>query len=335
MDRVIKLIPVILISLIYALITAGATASTPSTPPAEQIIPAFVNLPFDHNIMPEEYLSAIKSPQSDLRKVANSLMERKKQFILRWENPNSASDSSDNFPKSFDDLELVALFPEQFLDSFLKQGQLNVHQVGHSRGVCQPDIRAHAEDFFIGIHLENKYEPNRESRLHYLRPKYGYINLLKPCGLKSNPFRLIQYGQILFVYNEEVKYRSSYTYGDSLASYCEPWAITMHPLDPVPLTMMKPPGKEESANCRFIEAQIWGPLELQDIKEFRVPKDRKDLVDKLTATGKPVFSYDREKMEQNDCYVEVCDGGWLRGEPLNAEASKLLEKESLARADSQ
>jgi hypothetical protein len=311
----------------------------PNAQAAEQggieLMPEFVGLPFDRNIMPDELVQVIKDPKTDLRKVATSLMERKKQFMQRWENPNANGDAEENFPKSIDEFELVSLFPEQYLDSLITQGQLNVHQVGHSRGVCEPAIRAHAEDFFLGIHLQNSYDPDKNSRLHYLRPKYGYINFLKPCGIKTNPFRLIQYGQILIVYTDAVKYRSSYTYGDSLASYCEPWAITMHPLDPAPLTMMKPPGKEETPNCRFVEAQIWGPLELQDIKEFRIPKSREDLLQKLAATAKPVFSYDRDKMEENDTYIEVSDAGWQRGEPLNELARDQLKKEKVANVISQ
>ncbi|MBX9685356.1 MAG: hypothetical protein K2X27_01565 [Candidatus Obscuribacterales bacterium] len=294
-----------------------------------QLLPEFVNFPFDHKVLPPEYLKLIKSPQTDLRQVAASLLERKKQFILRWQNPNEIEESG-KFPKSLDELELVCLFPEKYLDSLLSQGQLNVHQVGHSRGLCQKEIRAHAEDFMIGIHLENPYNPKADSRVHQIRPKYGFLNFKTPCGIQVNPFRLVPYGQILIVYNDEVKLRSSYSFGDSLASYCEPYAQTQNPLDPLPLTLLKAPGAKDSATCRYVEAQIWGPLDLSDIKEFRIPKDRKDLLEKLSSAGKAVFSYDREKMELSDLYVEVCEGGWQRGEALNAVAVELLKKEQLA-----
>ncbi len=296
-----------------------------------ELMHELVDFPFDHNTLPPDYLEMIKSPQTDMRRVAASLMERKKQFITRWEDP-SQYETEENFPKTANDFELICIFPEQYLDSLMQKGQLNVHQVGHSRGVCEPAIRAHAEDFMIGIHLESKYDGNPDSRLHLLRPKYGYVNLFKPCGIKVNPFRLLQYGQVLIVYNDEVKQRSSFTYGDSLASYCEPWAITMRPLDPTPLTLLRPPDerKGEASNCRYIEAQIWGPIDLSDIKEFRIPKERKDLLTKLASSGKPVFSYDREKMELNDNYIDICDCGWLRGEALNKAAVEELKKEKVA-----
>ncbi len=308
----------------------GYSAAWAESPQIE-LMPDLVNFPFDHNTLPPDYLDFFKAEKTDLRRVAASLMERKRQFILRWEDPTRYA-TDRNFPNTLNDLELICIFPEQYLDSLIQKGQLNVHQVGHSRGVCEPAIRAHAEDFMIGIHLESKYEANRESRLHFLRPKYGFVNLSKPCGIKVNPFRLLQYGQVLIVYGDDVKLRSSYTYGDSLASYCEPWAITMRPLDPTPLTLLRPADekKGESDHCRYIEAQIWGPIELSDIKEFRVPKERQDLIDKLSATGKPVFSYDREKMELNDIYIEVSDCGWKRGEALNKQAVDQLKKEQVA-----
>lgn len=317
----------ILFTLASILLVTSAAFSAVSVDQAQtNFYPDLVSFPFDHNILPEELIANFKSPSTDLRKVASSLMERKRQFILRWEDPN-LNDGDPNFPNSLDEVELVCAFPEQYLDSLFKNGQLNLHQVGHTRGVCEPALRAHAEDYMIGIHLESKYDDNRESRLHYLRPKYAYLHFLKPCGIKVNPARLLQYGQVLIVYNDAVKMRSSYTYGDSLASYCEPWAITMHPLDPVPLTLLSPPGKYDKPICRFVEAQIWGPIDLSDIKEFRIPKERKDLLEKLSATGKPVFSYDREKMELIDTYVDVADCGWKRGEALNQTALELAKNE--------
>jgi hypothetical protein len=315
---------------LFCLLAGVSVSGVLAEPVRQELLPAFVNLPFDRNIMPAEYVEAIKSPQSDLRKIAASLMERKRQFMERWENPGERSGADENFPGSFDDVEVVCLFPEEYLESLVKRGQLNVHQVGHSRGVCEQAIRAHAEDFFLGIHLENAYDAGKDCRLHFLRPKYGFLNFPKPCGIKSNPFRLLQYGQILIVYDDQVKLRTSYTYGDSLASYCEPWAITMHPLDPVPLAGLKPPGPHDNPYCRFVEAQIWGPLDLSDIREFRIPTARRDLLQALSSTGKPVFSYDRDRMEMVDAYVDVCDGGWKRGEPLNEEARRELKKEKAA-----
>src|SRR6185369_16183246 len=75
--------------------------------PPREVLPAFVNLSFEHNIMPVEYVEAIKNPQTVLRKVAESLMERKRQFIKRWEKAGDISEADDNFPASMDDVEVV------------------------------------------------------------------------------------------------------------------------------------------------------------------------------------------------------------------------------------
>ncbi len=306
-----------------------AAISVHSAEERSDLIPAFTNFPFDYNVLPDDFLQAIKSPQNDLRKIAASFMERKRLFVTRWDDP-TLNIGDPNFPQSASEVEVICIFPEQYLDSLFEKGQLNLHQVGHSRGVCEPAIRAQAEDFMIGIHLESKYNPDPSSRVQALRPKYGCVNFLKPCGIKVNPFRLLQYGQVLIVYNDEVKKRTSFTFGDSLASYCEPWAITLHPLDPHPLTMLHPPGPKESSMCRYVEAQIWGPIELSDIKEFRIPAERKDLLEKLSKSGKPVFSYDRSKMEENDSFIDVSDCGWQRGTAMNQAAVDLLKKESIA-----
>ena len=331
----ITLKPLLLLLLLICLVFWNATTNCFAQSQQEELIPAFVDLPFNHNIMPDEYLSVIKSPQADLRIIAASLMERKRRFIERWDTQSQKPEPEENFPRSFNDFELVCFYPDQYLDSLIKQGQLNVHQVGHSRGYCDAVVRARAEDFFLGIHLENQYNGNKDSKLHYLRPKYGFVLFLKPCSIKVNPFRLIPYGQIIIVYKDEVKYRTSYTYGDSLASYSEPWAITLHPHDPVPLSILRLPGKDDTAFCRYVEAQIWGPIDLTDIKEFRIPKGRQDLVQKLAPTGIPVFSYNREVMELTDTFIDVSACGWQRGEPLNEPASEQLSRQKSAGAISQ
>lgn len=310
---------------------AAQQSLTPAAAPAQAVLHEedLAVFPFDHNILPLEYLNFLNDSHSDLRKVGEALMERKKQFMLRWEDPNKYKDI-DKFPTSSDDVELCCIFPEKYINSLLSNGQMNLHQVKHSRGVCDAPIRAHAEDFMVGIHLENKYNEDPTSHLQFLRPKYGFVNFLKPCGIKVNPFRLLQYGTVIIVYDDSVKRRSSYTFGDSLASYCEAWEITLHPLDPRPLTMMRPPGDEEFANCRYVEAQIWGPVELKDIKEFRIPADRADLLAELNKSGKPVFSYDRSTMESHDYFMDISECGWTRGQALNDAAVAIVKKSQVA-----
>ncbi len=309
--------------------TPSANAAPAETKQAVLREEDLASFPFDHNILPVEYLNFLNDSSCDLRKVGEALMERKKQFMLRWEDPSKYKDVG-KFPSSSDEIELLCIFPEKYIDSLLSKGQLNLHQVKHSRGVCDAAVRAHAEDFMVGIHLENKYNEDPACHLQFLRPKYGFVNFLKPSGIKVNPYRLLQYGTVIIVYNDDVKRRSSYTFGDSLASYCEAWEITLHPLDPRPTTMLRPPGEDDFANCRYVEAQIWGPVELKDIKEFRIPADRSDLLSLLSKSGKPVFSYDRNIMESNDYFMDVSECGWTRGQALNDAAKAIVKSSQVA-----
>ena len=286
----------------------------------------FATFPYDHNVLPIEMQHLIRDPKADLKSIACGLIQRKKDFILRWEQKRT---TSDEFPRSLDELEILCFLPEQYIDSVVTLGQRNIHQVGHSRGLCEKEVRAKAEDFMLGIHLEEKYDADPASAVHQLRPKYGFVNFFSPCGVKINPFRLFQYGQVIVVYADAVKNRTTYTYGDSLASYCEPLSMTMNPLDPLPLSLLRPPSETER-NCRYVESQVWGPIELTDIKELRIPKERTDLAKNLANCGLPVFSYDRQKIEECYMYIDVSDCGWQRGEAINALAVELVKKERLA-----
>lgn len=306
---------------------SGAAAKVVEKEAPPSVRASFANFPYDHNVLAEQLQGVIKDPGTDLKEVSCGLVERKKQFMLRWS--NASSNEQSGFPNSVNALELLCFIPEQYIESVLKSGQKNIHQVGHSRGLCEKEIRAKAEDFMIGIHLEEKYDALPTSPMHQIRPKYGFVNFYSPCQVKMNPFRLFQYGQLIVVYADAVKERTTYTFGDSLASYCEPLSVTMNPLDPLPLSLLRPPSESEK-NCRYVEAQIWGPINSEDIKEIRIPKDRTDLAQKLAGCGLPIFSYDRQKIEETDLYVDVSDCGWQRGEPLNALAIELVKKEKLA-----
>lgn len=302
--------------LFLSLWTAVLAADGSNITDGTYLMPEVVAIPFSHNILSDEYIKQMNQGKLDLRKFAASLVERKRLFQDRWgSNQTEKPKETSNFPGSLDAVEVVSFFPEKHLDSFLAQGQLNVHQVGHSRGLCDPLVRASAEDFMIGIHLESRYSSRHDSSLHYLRPKYGFVNFLKPSGVMINPNRLLRYGQVLLVYKDEVKLRTTYSYGDSLVSYCEPWEVNRHPIEPMALTCLQPP-KEAYAKARYIEAQIWGPLDLSDIKEFRVPEERTDLAEKLASTGLPVYAYDRASMELCDQFTEESLAGLGQGKKL-------------------
>jgi hypothetical protein len=132
-----------------------------------------------------------------------------------------------------------------------------------------------------------------------------------------NPNRLLIYGQVIIVYNDSVKARTMYGYGDSLFSFCH-YAAGELPefMEPHSLLEFAPPEKKDYLDVRYVEAQIWGPVDLSDIKEFRIPKERSDLLEKLKKAGKPIYAYSRENMENCDYHMEESEIGISRGEQL-------------------
>lgn len=292
----ILLLPILAGSLVFAGKSLSAT---------EGLISAVVSIPFDgQNVLPPEYIQGIKENKFDLRQFAASLVERKRLFQERWgSNQTAKPETEPNFPAGIENVELLSFMPEKYLAAFIEQGQLNVHQTGHTGGACEPAVRASAEDLMIGIRLEAAYSRKAKAPIHYLRPKYGFVHFLDKAPVYVNPNRFLRYGEVMLVYKNQVKLRTTYTYGDSLISYCEPGVIDRHSLEPVPLTYLCPP-KSQYRSVRYVEAQIWGPIDLSDISEFRVPAKRKDLAERLKSTGKPVFAYDRDSMELCDEFKE-------------------------------
>lgn len=282
------------------------------------LLPQLSSLPFNTDLLPPDTVKQIKSGKLDLKKVAVSLVERKRQFQNRWKSADDEETAAakQKFPKC-DDIEILSFFPEQYIDALIKKGQLNMHQTGQSRGLTQREVRAKAENSMIGIKFEEKHNENPKSVLHYLRPKYGLVNFPSPCGIRVNPNRLLIYGQVIIVYNDDVKLRTTYSYGDSLFAFCHYLAGDLKQYqEPHSLLDFASPQKNETSDVRYVEAQIWGPIDLNDIKEFRVPDDRGDLVDKLKTAGKPVYSYTRENMINCDMYMDEALIGIGRGNKL-------------------
>jgi hypothetical protein len=84
----------------------------------------------------------------------------------------------------------------------------------------------------------------------------------------------------------------------------------------------------------FVETQVWGPIDMTDIKEFRVPQGRDDLVKILSISGLPVYSYDRDSLGKDPAYVPANQVGvqpetlLFKGDPVLLEK---YERERLQR----
>ena len=302
----------IAIACVFGSVAAQAESSANKDQPNE-LIETLIALPINSKQLDPSFLK-----DYDSRLVAASLLERNRRFQQRW---TPQTPVSSDFPTD-KDVEILSLVPAANVKSLLKNGQLNLHQTKHTRGAFQLSRRAELEDLMLGIVLEDKYNASPTSPIHNLRPKYGLVNFLKPCGVKINPQQhLLDYGDILVVYRDEVKRRATYTYSDSLSGY---FVTVDGPSKPRMLCDLTAP-VDKSRVLTYVEAQVWGAIDLADIAEFRIPEQRNDLLRVLKPAGLPIYSYDRERFARNTYPLEVSQLGLNRVKLLYPGDSSLID----------
>lgn len=270
-----------------------------------------VEMPFTYNILDPKYLKLL-----DSRDIATALLERERRFLHRWQKPNlKANMAAKDFPTP-QDVEIISIMPAAYSLQLIAHGQLNIHQITHknnlenihtvasSTAVASSRIlRAQVEDLIVNIRLEPSYSTNTKALAHYIRPKYGCVHFLKPSGVFVNPNRWLCYGELLVVYRDSVKQRTTYTYGDSHCRIVVETATMKHPSDPALLEDLVPPD-EKHRRVPYAEAQVWGAIDLADIAEFRIPNNHQELAEALKPAGLPIYTYDREAMESIDQPIE-------------------------------
>ncbi len=181
------------------------------------------------------------------------------------------------------DTQIQMAFEEKYFDSIQKNCFLNQHQVGTSKGILNPKHRARQESSMAGLELETPYQPDRENPVHRVRPKYAFLGIQSPRSAMSQSL-INQYGNVIAVFKDEVKSRSTFTPGDSLEIGAE--ITDTH-------SFHFRSDQALAQRHRYYETQIWGEVCLQDVAHFLVgcdsdrpvtPETRK----KLQATGIPV-----------------------------------------------
>lgn len=289
---------------------AKATAEIKS--PVSEI----VNIPFSVGVVDDSIYK-----QYDCRVLAESLIERKKLFDRRWGTVGSPTTH---------DFETVVFVREKIIDSILKNGLLNAHQLP------KPDKnavmwRGLLEDYILGIRLAPKsVEGDRNAKANILRPKYGLVVPTETVGVPINPRHQLQhYGDIILVLKPELQKRTTYTFGDSLDSFFAGKMTASSPSCPHPLTEFDPKDYIEDELCLpYIEAQIWGPVTASDIKEIRLPDSNTGLQQKLAGCGIPLRTYNRTALMQQ---VFPVDASALAVKPLDqapaADKTPLAETE--------
>ncbi len=352
-------------------------AAEPGAKQQEWLIPAIVDLPMNTPVLDEKEASKYEP-----RKLAASLIERKRRFDDRWSDASAEAENVDKqAPLRY---ELVSFFPEEFIESLIKNGHLNGHELPQTverqkeTAILREDIqivndkerfarlcadakfmkgrgqfeaalelnraalalaksidvdkvkeiedtiaflekvakdpsvaatraygwerRADLEDLHLGIKIGDKYKGGERNLANSLRAKYGIVNILSPTEIQVSRRELVHYGAVIIVYRDELAWRSSYSFGDStVLSKDERTGLLKGPkLRAMQEFSLADP---EIKTVPFIELQVWGPIDLADIKEFRVPEGRADLVALLSKAALPIYTYKRKELGDDPPYV--------------------------------
>jgi hypothetical protein len=181
--------------------------------------------------------------------------------------------------------QLLYFFPETSLPGIVKNGILNIHQTHKTGGANKKEKRALFEASMIGAIFEEKYDSSKDNEAHYMRPKYTILDVSGVPYYKNYHSNGLNYGRIVAVLKDNVKKRATWAPGDTLDFY-------------VPTFTFKTEMREVFEAQGYFEAQVWGELDLRDIKEFWIPSDLKpNQVEKLISLGLPIFGYS-EKLQK-------------------------------------
>jgi len=194
--------------------------------------------------------------------------------------------SADEFVVNYSgqDSELQIWFEGKNLKDFLEKGVFNAHQnpltrsqnylfrrVAFEVGALRTYLfRQQAPDFF-------KIQENRKA----LFPRYGVV------AYKGSDFPRIgsmelsdEYGEFALILKNNVKRRATWTQGDSIQGASGPY-----PMDRGKVNVRY--------NSVYLEAQIWGPVDLEDIEAVLVPRTvTREQLEFISARGLNAYFYD-------------------------------------------
>lgn len=182
------------------------------------------------------------------------------------------------------DAELILVLPASVLPSVIRNGFLNQHLTGTSRGYREASLRFATEQALLGRRLPYGYAAKS------LLPKYAVLNIRRP-GYASFPEVPRRYGEVLVKFRAEVLRRATWTDRDALIALkldekLVPRPVA-NPIDwPASLAGFFPArtlgfreGPTPSFACGtgrsdfgYCEAQIWGPLLWDDVQSVAVPQ---------------------------------------------------------------
>ena len=182
-------------------------------------------------------------------------------------------------------------------DSMAKSGFLNQHKIQSSSGAYTPNTRGAVEDNLLHTTLEADYVTGIANPVNFIRPKYAFLAFPKDSDGQQHSNFLRQYGNVVLVFNEEIKDRSTFTAADSLDKDTDGngdvdsgiVARTFFFRSKHQLKKVKDP-----AGGNYWETQIYGELQMSDVSYALVgcPGDTRlgsGSLDRLKKIGLPIY----------------------------------------------
>lgn len=240
------------------------------------------------------------------RVIAASLVER---FHERNEAHGAARPAYDYMR----DTMIQMRFKQEYIGSIITRGFLNQHITGTTQGYKGGETRAQVEDDLIGVHLESTYQGGNDA-VNTVRPKYAFLAF--PADDSDGDYAsqfLSAYGSVIAVFKSSVKSRATFTSADSLNRDTDdsisltPGAIRAHSFFDRPAAAVP----RFAGDDNYWEAQIWGPLTIQDVAYFLVNCDGEEAITDenltlLKTTKIPVFN----------CVIADDKSHFAKGDPV-------------------
>lgn len=188
--------------------------------------------------------------------------------------------------------ELLLIFRSEHLNSILSNGFLNIHDTQVSSLTFPivleelPEQRAKHEDTLLGLKIEPSYIFKAGNPKNKIRPKYALLQLTEPIELGKWQTTGSMYGDLIAVLKPETKRRATWTYGDSLANKkLRPSSFYRKSIQP----------QVSLGNQNYMEAQIWGELDIRDVSHFLVDSATvsDETFERLKSTGLPIYHRNR------------------------------------------
>ena len=242
-----------------------------------RVVPEVVNLPDDASL-PQDILN-----RYDSRTVAESMIFR---LHVKYDDI-SAGQIVANQQWMDDSILALRIKPETIEKYSTKDGFftfLNQHQTTTSNGFLDIQTRIRVEENIADLKFAN-YNDQKS-----ILPKYSWLSIDNGSDLGVKLLSTDQYGDYIAVFRREVKYRSTLTYTDSIEIF----------------ETRKSPSERRKYQSTFfttdaykldgfyLEAQIWGDLDLSDVESFLIPETAVP-PPYLVALGVPISRYKIEE----------------------------------------